>query len=92
MAAPAATAGVPVVVYEFTAGNKPGADVVRATIQDYRGERWVHLRRWYVAETDDAHGIGTELKPGKGLALRLALLPELKRAVDGLVAATERGA
>jgi len=77
------------IVHEFPVSTKPGADVVRATLQPYRGEQWVHLRRWYYAETD---GTEDELKPGKGLALRLELLPELKIAVDALVAVTKRAA
>jgi len=72
------------VVHEFPFSNKPGADVVRATLQTYRGETWAHVRRWYFAETDS---VEDELKPGKGLAVRLDLLPELKAAVDALVAA-----
>jgi len=74
-----------VVVHEFPVSAKPGADVVRATLQTYRGGRWVHLRRWYSAETDS---IGDEQRPGKGLVGRLEQLPELKTAVDALVEAT----
>lgn len=74
------------IVHEFPVSTRPGADVVRATLQTYRGETWAHVRRWYEAETD---GPDVEFKPGKGLAVKVSLLGDLKRAVDALVDAAE---
>ena len=70
------------VVHEFPVSSRPGGDVVRATLQSYRGETWVHLRRWYEAETD---GPDVEYRPGKGLAVRASQLSDLNAAVDALV-------
>jgi len=74
------------VVHEFPVSAKPGADVVRATLQSYRGETWAHVRRWYEAETD---GPDVEYKPGKGLAVRASQLTDLRAAVDALCRASE---
>jgi hypothetical protein len=71
------------VVHEFPVGKRDDSDVVRATIQTYRGEKWVHLRRWYWSED----GPEEELKPGKGLAVKLSQLSDLQKAVDALVKA-----
>jgi len=72
------------IVHEFPVSAKPGADVVRVALLSYRGGRYVHLRRWYWS----ADGPEEELRPGRGLALRLDRLPELKRAVDALCEAS----
>ncbi len=68
--------------------TRDGSDVFRVTVQSYRGGKYIHLRRWFWSED----GAEEELRPGKGLALRLDLLPELRVAVDKLVEATRDGA
>jgi len=73
------------VIHEWPAGPRDASDVFRVTVQTYRGGRYIHLRRWYLSED----GPEEELRPGKGLALRLDLLPELCVAVDKLVAAAQ---
>jgi hypothetical protein len=81
-----ATAEDVLIVHEFRAGQRPSSDVVRATIQTYRGDKWIHIRRWYWSED----GPEEELKPGKGLAVRLEQLGELRKAVELLCAAAEK--
>jgi hypothetical protein len=74
-----ATAAGDRVLYEFPKSTR---EVVRARIKRLSGRNYADLRVYYEAETD---GPETEYLPSKkGIALRLDLLPELRRTVDAL--------
>ena len=56
--------------------QKNSAEVVRVSLDEFKGHRLVHLRVWY----RDPLG---EYRPGKqGLALRVELLPDLRQALE----------
>lgn len=56
--------------------QKNSREDLRITVEQYRGHELLNLRVWY--EADDG-----SMRPGKqGLAVRLALLPELRDALD----------
>ncbi len=62
---------------------KNSREVVHVSVDHYRGHDLLNLRVWY--ESDD----GT-MRPGRqGLALRLALVPELLEALQTVVAESQ---
>lgn len=73
------------VVYEFARNNDQ--EVVRASLQNFRGRPVADLRVWMPRSSD------TVLVPGpKGLTIDQSLLPQLENAVHALRAAAGTGA
>lgn len=68
-----------ILIAEF---EKNARERVRVALTEYGGHQLVDVRAFY----QDAAG---EWKPGKGLALRRELLPELRRAIAAAEKATK---
>jgi hypothetical protein len=62
-----------IIVAEF---EKNASEVVRVRLTEYQGKALLDIRAFY--EDRETH----ERKPGKGLAIRRELLPELKAALE----------
>ncbi|WP_297754627.1 transcriptional coactivator p15/PC4 family protein [uncultured Shimia sp.] len=55
---------------------KNSKEEFRVSLDEFRGHQLLNVRVWYRAEDD-------EMRPGRqGIALRLALLPDLARALE----------
>jgi hypothetical protein len=62
-----------ILVAEF---EKNASEVVRVRLTEYQGKELLDIRSFY-----EERGTG-ERKPGKGLAIRRELLPDLKAAIE----------
>jgi hypothetical protein len=69
-----------VVLAEF---QKNKRETVRIRRTQYRGVELIDVRGWYQE--------GEELKPGKGLSIRVEQLPELRRALSQAEKALKAG-
>lgn len=63
---------------------KNSREELRVTVEEFKGVPLVNLRVWFVAEEGN-------MRPGKqGVALRVDLLPDLRRALEQAEAEAKR--
>ena len=69
------------IVGEF---EKNSFEVVRVSLGEFSGHNYVHIRTWIKGE--DQTQAGVLLPTKKGIALRVELLPRLKKLIDEALA------
>ena len=70
----------PRIVYSFAKNSR---EEVRASLDEWGGHQLAHLRVWVDGPDDQPQ------PTKKGLSVRVEQLPELRRAVEKLIAASE---
>lgn len=72
----------------IAAFEKNSVEVVKIHLQEWRSQRYLDIRVWTSLEAGDGPG---EQPTKKGITLAVELLPELRKAIDRVIAELEFG-